>query len=252
MFQHLVPRRSALSYTLVLLALCAVAALPRPALAAGGVVGTGTAASCTEAAFDTTFYAVQSSGGGIITFNCGAAPRTIIFSTQKAVSANTELRGAGLITLSGGNTTSFFQVYSGQKLTLSRMTLTRAFSNVGAIESFGQLVVSNSQMTNNASSGDGGAITSYGQLTISNSAFSANTAAQSGGAIFADGGAITITGSNFADNTAKSAGGALRGLSPQPLPSTPVSSQATSPRIRLPRVAPCAAGGRGHDQRQLV
>jgi predicted outer membrane repeat protein len=204
-------RRLAICLSFLGLTAMIAATTARPALAAGGTVGTGSPGSCTEATFDNVFYASQSSGGGVITFNCGAAAHTIIFTGQKAVSANTELRGAGLITLSGGNATSLFQVYSGQKLTLTRMTLTRGYGPSGAIENFGQLTVNNSQLTNNTSTGSGGAITSYGQLSVTNSTISGNSAGDTGGGIFADGGAATITGSKFADNTAFAAGGAIRG-----------------------------------------
>ena len=58
----------------------ALASLSPLALAAGGVVGNGTAASCTEAAFDTVLANAQTTGGGTITFDCGAAPIAIPFS----------------------------------------------------------------------------------------------------------------------------------------------------------------------------
>ncbi len=215
---------------LVTFLLLVLVSSPRPALAANGVVGSGTPGSCNDTAFDTAFYAVQSSGGGIITFNCGAAPHTIVFSTQKTVSTNTELRGAGLISLSGANATPLFQVYSAQTLTLDRIVLTRAYGPAGAIENFGKLVIKNSQFTNNASTTSGGAITSYGELNISGSTLSGNSAAQTGGAIFADGGTVTISASTFDGNTAAGAGGAVRGP-PQPAArSTGPSSRA----IRLP------------------
>ena len=71
-----------------------LALAPAAASALANVVGTGTAASCTEAAFDTVFFAVQTAGG-TITFNCGAAPVTILFSTQNQVAANTVIEGGG-------------------------------------------------------------------------------------------------------------------------------------------------------------
>ena len=64
------------------------------------VIGAGTPASCTSAA---VVSAVAE--GGIITFNCGPNPVTILM-TATAVVANTEhtvvLDGGGLVTLSGG------------------------------------------------------------------------------------------------------------------------------------------------------
>src|SRR5512133_967346 len=110
---------------LSLLLLGSIAFFPSPVLSANGTVGTGSPESCTEAAFDTVFNAVQSSGGGTITFNCGEARRTIIFTAQKSISAPTVIQGGTLITLSGGNATSLFQVFAGQSLTLNQITLTR-------------------------------------------------------------------------------------------------------------------------------
>ena len=44
----------------------------RPAHADNAVVGNGTPASCTEAAFDTALASVQAdSFGGVMSFNCG-------------------------------------------------------------------------------------------------------------------------------------------------------------------------------------
>src|SRR5882724_1509501 len=55
-------------------------ALTQPA-GADVVVGTGTASSCTEAAFGAAVASV-SAAGGTITFNCGG-PATIILTSQK-------------------------------------------------------------------------------------------------------------------------------------------------------------------------
>ncbi len=76
---------------------------------AAGVVGNGTAASCTETAFADALAV-----GGNITFNCGAAPATIVFTFFKMVLTSATIDGGGLITLSGGNAVSLFQVFTGQ------------------------------------------------------------------------------------------------------------------------------------------
>lgn len=143
---------------LVLLIVGHLSLFPSPMLAANGVVGTGSAASCTEATFDTAFNAVESSGGGTITFNCGSAAHTIVFTRPKAISANTVIDGAGLITLSGGNATSLFQVFANQTLTLRNLTLTRAYGTFGAVENFGRLNINSSQLTHNVATSSGGAI----------------------------------------------------------------------------------------------
>jgi hypothetical protein len=64
------------------------------------VVGSGTAASCTSQAFVTAVAA-----GGVITFNCGAAPVTITLAATATVYNNTGpvvIDGGGKVTLSGG------------------------------------------------------------------------------------------------------------------------------------------------------
>src|SRR5262245_43150569 len=65
---------------------------------AGGVVGNGTPASCTEAAFDAALTT-----GGTITFNCGPAPFAIPITSRKSINADTTIDGGGKITLDGLN-----------------------------------------------------------------------------------------------------------------------------------------------------
>ena len=181
---------------------------PVSASALANVVGTGTAGSCTEAAFDAVFYAVQTTGG-TITFNCGAAPVTILFSAQKQVSANTVLEGGGKITLSGANAVGLFQVFNGKTLTLNQITLTRALGSGGAVENFGTLNVNSSQVTNNTSIDNGGGIASHGTLNVNNTTFSGNSAAGYGGGIFSDSGQAAVTNSVFSANSAVSGGGGM-------------------------------------------
>jgi hypothetical protein len=64
------------------------------------VVGTGTPASCTGAAF-----VAAVAQGGVITFNCGTAPATIALTETAKVfndKPNLVIDGAGKVTLSGG------------------------------------------------------------------------------------------------------------------------------------------------------
>jgi hypothetical protein len=61
------------------------------------VVGTGTPASCTEAAFD-----VALASGGFIPFDCGRDPVTITVTSTKDVAIDTAISGDGRITISGG------------------------------------------------------------------------------------------------------------------------------------------------------
>jgi hypothetical protein len=131
------PARAALCALLAALLL----ASPPPARAADAVVGTGSPASCTKVALDTALTAASGSGGGTITFSCGAAPHTILLSAPKPISADIALSGEGGITLSGNNATALFQVFSGYSLTLNGVSLTRAFGAYGAIENFGRVSI---------------------------------------------------------------------------------------------------------------
>src|SRR6185295_3066456 len=66
-----------------------VAGVPSAARAAG-VVGTGTAVSCTEAALNTAL-----AGGGLVTFSCGVGAVTITVSSTKNLTADTTVDGGG-------------------------------------------------------------------------------------------------------------------------------------------------------------
>ncbi len=90
----------------------------RPATAAG-VVGDGTPESCTEAALDTAL-----TGGGLVSFNCGPAPHTILLTTEKSITVDTQIDGGALITLDGQDSTRIFYVTNGASLDVSNLTLT--------------------------------------------------------------------------------------------------------------------------------
>lgn len=172
---------------------------------AGGVVGTGTSGSCTETTFDMAL-----TGGGLVTFNCGPGPHTILLSFTKQIAENTEIRGGDLITLSGGNVTSHFQVFADKSLSLRHLTLSRGSGMYGAIENFGTLHLSDSQLTLNNATISGGAIQNYGVTILENSVIANNKAAQFGGGLYNDSGYATVTGSQIYSNTAQSeAGGGI-------------------------------------------
>src|SRR2546428_6805325 len=90
-----------------------------PALAC--VVGTGTSASCTEAALDACLPG-GSSFNRTVTFNCGGAA-TITVTSQKTISADTTIDGGSLITISGGNTVGVFSVNAGVTFTVQNLTI---------------------------------------------------------------------------------------------------------------------------------
>ncbi len=178
----------------------------RPLYAADAVVGTGTAVSCTEAAFNTALSTVQSSGSGTITFNCGGAT-TIIFTASKIISnAAVTINGGNSITLSGGNMVRPFYVDSNATLTLQNITLTNSLDNTyggGAILSLGELTLSNTTIRNSNvdPTHSGGAIMSLGPVTMSNSLIENNSGGSVGGLfLFGEAADATITNSTFRNN----------------------------------------------------
>ncbi len=187
----------------------ALASLSPLALAAGGVVGSGTAASCTEVAFDTVLGNAQGTGGGIITFDCGAAPVAIPFSSYKTISAAIELRGGGRVTLTGGNSVPLFQVFATGRLTVRGITLARALGPAGAVENFGVFTMVDGRFDRNTSTGSGGAVDNQGVASFTNVVFDSNTAADHGGAIRSAGTRIDLVNVDMTANVAGSRGGAL-------------------------------------------
>ena len=85
------------------------------------VVGTGTAASCTQSALNDCLLG----GGrftGTVTFSCGGAA-TITVTSTKTISADTTIDGGSLITISGGNSVGVFSVNTGVKFTVQNLTI---------------------------------------------------------------------------------------------------------------------------------
>jgi hypothetical protein len=182
----------------------------RPSRAANAVVGTGTPASCTEAAFDSALTAA-SAGGGTITFNCGPAVATVPLTVAKIVTlGNVTIDGADRIILNAGNNDRHFFVGSGVTFRLENIALRDGNSLVGggAIEASGATVILDSvQLINSYSSVSGGAIYCYdGELTIRDSLLE-NNASGTGGAIYNDGCAVTISDSSFIGNAALDSAG---------------------------------------------
>lgn len=172
--------------------------------AADAVVGTGTPASCTEAAFDAALSSA-SSGGGTITFNCGGAA-TISISSQKLLDAQNAtyvIDGGGTVTFDGGSTTRLFRVNNGRNINLTLRGLTLQNGRAAGYPASGD---DNSQ---------GGAVLfgyGNGTLRIENSSFLNNVAATNGG-LWDGGGAIhirignlIITDSLFEGNSAPNGG----------------------------------------------
>jgi predicted outer membrane repeat protein len=200
-------RPASLARSVVGTCLLLIAALFAPAggpAYAAGVVGNGTLASCTEAAFDTAL-----TGGGAVSFNCGG-PATIDITFYKQIASDTTIDGGGVITLSAHNA-AFFQVFFGKSLALANITLANGVGTAGfgAIENFGTLTISNSTLANNHSSTGAGAVFNHGTLTVTNSSLLNNSAATDGGAIDNDGTNLVLTRVLLSGNTAGHNGGAI-------------------------------------------
>jgi hypothetical protein len=163
------------------------------------VVGNGTAASCTSSAV------VQAvAAGGIITFNCGTSPVTIVMTATANV-AKTEhqvvLDGGGLVTLSGG----------GQRRILFSDTCAGTLSTDDCVnQPYPQIVVQNMTFENGFDGTPQVACTAnipqcwYGGV-------------DGGGAIYAEGGQFKAVNSQFVNNQCYGegpdlGGGALRVL----------------------------------------
>jgi parallel beta-helix repeat protein len=156
------------------------------------VVGTGTPASCTEAALDAALAV-----GGVIVFDCGPALHTITVTREKRIERDTVLDGGGRIALSGGGVTRILSVSAPLDSAVPHLTLQRLTLQGGKAD------------------GSGGAILRFGgTLTIIDCVLQDNAASPdaleaSGGAIHAvGGGATTIVGTTLARNRASN-GGAL-------------------------------------------
>ena len=211
-------KRKILSFVFVLTLLTAALGV-RAAHAASAVVGNGTPASCTESAFDTAL-SIANSSGGTITFNCGAAVKTITFTSPKNIVANVTINGNDLIILDGGNTTSLLYINGGlifhlQHITLSHGNKSGSGAEGGAIYSIGsQVFLESAQLLNNTATDKGGAVYcsvgTGGTLTVSGSLFQNNTS-KAGGAIFNDGCVALISNSTFKTNHASSGLGGLGG-----------------------------------------
>ena len=192
----------------------------RGARAADAVVGSGTAASCTEAAFDSALTTAQT-GGGTITFNCGPAVATIPFSLVKIVTlGNVTIDGGDRVILNANNNDRHFFAGSGVTLRLRAITLRDGSSLVGggAIEMSGATVsLQDVDLINNYAETSGGAIYCFdGTLTIEDGLLEHNAAA-TGGAIYNDGCAVDISGTTLVDNEALDTlgrGGAIANLAP--------------------------------------
>jgi len=167
------------------------------AWATDGVVGPG---NCDESGFDSVLAAVDGSGGGTITFDCGLA--TIPFTSYKMVANAVTIDGADLITFDGGNTSGLFQIFASADVRLERLTLKHGvFNGSHAIENFGTLTLDGVHVSDNSSTES--PVVNNGTLNIWSSTFSGNALSNPtgvGGAISQLNGDLNISYSTFSAN----------------------------------------------------
>ncbi|MFO0690034.1 MAG: choice-of-anchor Q domain-containing protein [Myxococcota bacterium] len=199
-------RRPTTFYLVLALYLALLASSAR----AAGVVGTGSPASCTDAALASALV-----GGGLVTFNCG--PGNVVIPVNTHVIATGEatiVDGANGITLDGEDSRQHFYVLNGASLHLRRIVLQHGRSTAGgAILNQGSLLVESARLISNVAEafGSGGAIynDSASQLTVQDSTFRSNVAQAGGGAI-QNLGHVDVTTSLFELNSAGLDGGAIQ------------------------------------------
>ncbi len=177
-----------------------------PPVYAAGVVGNGTAGSCTEVALLAAVF-----GGGTVTFDCGAAPHTIILVNKIDPANSVTIDGAGLITLDINGGSRILDVNNGITVNLKNLTLQNGYIYSGdggavLVDTGSTLNVSKCTFSNNESFQHGGAIALYaGTADIKDSTFYHNKGMY-GGAISNYKGTLTVDSSTFDRNNSGSGG----------------------------------------------
>lgn len=177
-------------------------------VAAAGVVGDGTPASC-----DGNALSAALAGGGLVTFDCGPNGHIINVNTN-VIDQPTVIAGNGLVTLSGEDLRQIFLVSAGASLTLTDLTLIDGdFGSGGAIyiASGGEVMIFRTFLISNRAEagGNGGAIYNAGKLHIEQSSLGSNISGGDGGAIYNDGGEVTVIDTTLISNQAVNGGGIL-------------------------------------------
>jgi hypothetical protein len=175
------------------------------------VIGTGTPASCTEAALSSALTA-----GGTITFNCGSAPTTITVTQtiELPYGTDTVLDGGGTVTIDGGGAVRILDWDSPNyranmhTLTLQNITFAHAHAHGTMPYAAAPLPCSSGYYD-----GAGGALQMRdGILQVINVVFLDNQAESlgpdiGGGAIYLNGSlGATVVGSTFLNNSGANAG----------------------------------------------
>lgn len=175
------------------------------------VVGTGTAASCTEALLSAAL-----TKGGIVTFDCGSAPATITVTKtiELPTSLDTVIDGGGTVTIDGGGTVRILDWNSPNyradthKLTLQHITFAHGHAT-------GTMPIAPAPLPCSSGyyDGAGGALQMRdGVLNVIDAVFLNNEAEKlgpdvGGGAIYLNGGLHgVVVGSTFINNSGSNSG----------------------------------------------
>jgi hypothetical protein len=175
------------------------------------VVGTGTAASCTEALLSAAL-----TKGGVVTFDCGAAPATITVTAtiELPTTLDTVIDGGNLVTIDGGGSVRILdwdsQNYRANmhKLTLQNVTFAHGHA-VGTMP----IAAAPLPCSSGYYDGAGGALQMRdGVLNVINAVFLDNEAEKlgpdvGGGAIYLNGALDgVVVGSTFINNSGSNSG----------------------------------------------
>jgi hypothetical protein len=196
----------------------------------GAVVGIGTPDSCTGDTLATAISDLQNLGGGEISFNCGAAPHTIIVSPTLVITSSITIDGGSLgdITLSGNDNWQIFNVRPDAYLALADLVLTAGYlydgyggcigANDGLVSLLRTIVHSchvGLPLSLDAPGGapigqginpKGGAIGTVGGVTVINESQVLSSTADAGGGIYSTG-VLTLINARVAGNAAGGGGG---------------------------------------------
>jgi predicted outer membrane repeat protein len=194
------------------------------------VVGSGTAASCTEQALRSALDAARAAGGGAITFSCGGKHTITVASRLLVGSAKDKsviVDGEGAITLSGGGKTRVFDLDNHTNFVVQRLAIVDGFVAAGEPKEtnkpqnsgaairhpwFGTLKAIDVRFENNVCASlegeiGGGAIYAGGltEAVLSGCEFVGNKASNGGG-LLNRGSTLTIVECSFRNNRAQSVG----------------------------------------------
>ena len=149
-------------------------------------------------------------GTGIdtITFDTGVE-NIILGSALPQIKENLTINGAGVVTVSGGNTVTVFKVHTQATLTLFQVTVINGYTTAsgGGINSNGTLIVQESHFENNNALLGGGIYTGK-STTIENSTFVNNRADAGGAVAVSTAGPANLTNLTFFNNQATNGAGA--------------------------------------------